>query len=292
MFSSLFDLDNPILRFLSRLVDLVVLNVIFIISCIPVVTIGAALTALYYVCINDWDTQNAHIFQKYMRSFKQNFKQSTIIWLIMLVAGAIIGTDAWFSLTQWQSTGSGLYQVGIVICMIGLLAYLLIFTFVWPLQAKFENTVGKTIHNALSMGIAHLPKVVIAWCIAGVAGYCVYEYLVMKAMLFALVFSTVAYLQSILFRTAFQPYLEADKRKEGEVWTHKAEADHENSYEDAKIQVAELAAGMDGEVESDTDSESETEETAESENIESLPEKEQEKDIENSQESGEGPEKE
>lgn len=260
MFSSLFDLDNPILRFLSRLVDLVVLNAIFIISCIPVVTIGAALTALYYVCINDWDPQNARIFEKYIRSFKQNFKQSTIIWLLMLLAGVIIGTDAWFSITQWQSTGNGLYRVGIVICMIGLLAYLSIFTFIWPLLAKFENTTGKMIQNAFSMAVAHLPKTVIAWCIAGVAGYCVYEYMVMKAMLFALVFSVVAYLQSILFRTAFQPYLEEGKRKEGEVWTYETETDHENSYAEAKIEAAEIAACVDAENEEAADSESNAEE--------------------------------
>lgn len=242
MFTSIFDLDNPILKFFSRLVDLFVLNAIFIITSLPVFTIGASLTALYYVCITDWDTQNAHIIQKYLHSFKQNFKQSTIIWGIMVLAGVIVGMDAWFVITRWGNNGSNLYRVGAVICVIVLLVYLMIFTFVWPLLAKFENTVGKTIQNALAMSVAHLPKTVIAWCIAGVAGYCVYEYLVMKALVFAGVFSVVAFFQSILFRAAFQPYLEEGKRKEGEVWSHETETDRDNSYADAKIEAAELAA--------------------------------------------------
>lgn len=244
MFSALFDLDNPILKFLSRLVDLAVLNIIFILSCIPVVTIGAALTALYYVCINDWDTQNAHLVGKYAKSFKENFKQSTIIWLIMLLAGIILGSDTWFVFARWQSAGSTLYQVMLVVCMIALLVYLMIFTFVWPLQAKFENKISQTIKNALIMALAHLPKTIISWCIFGIIAYCVYMYLIMKAMLFVLVFSTLAYIQSSLFRAAFEPYLQEGKRQEGEVWTHETETDRENSYADAKIEAAELAAEM------------------------------------------------
>ena len=104
MFSALFDLDNPVLKFLSRMVDLIVLNVIFVISCIPIVTIGAALTSLYYVCITDWDPQNAQLFKKYVKSFKENFKQSTILWFILLVAGVIIGSDVWFAIVRWQNT--------------------------------------------------------------------------------------------------------------------------------------------------------------------------------------------
>lgn len=244
MFSALFDLDNPVLKFLSRMVDLIVLNVIFIISCIPIVTIGAALTALYYVCVTDWDPQNAQLFKRYTKSFKENFKQSTILWLILLIAGIIIGSDVWFSFAQWQNTGIEAYRISIVICIIGFIAYLCIFTYVWPLQAKFENTIKKTLQNALIMAIGHLPETVIAWCIAGVVGYCVYEYLVMKAMLFVLVFSVVAYLQSILFRSVFQPYLDEAKRKEEEKWKDEPVTAYDNRYADAKIEAAEMVEAM------------------------------------------------
>lgn len=207
MFAALFDLDNPVFRFLSRLVDLVVLNVIFLISCIPIFTIGTALTSLYYVCINDWDPQNAHIIKKYTKSFKENFKKSTVLWFIMLLAGVIVGTDLWYVLTQWRDTGNDNYRIGIVLCIICLILYLCIFTYVWPLQAKFENKILRTIQNALGMAVAHLPETVIAWCIAGIAGYLVVQYTVMQVMFLILLCSTVAYIQSSLFRNVFRPYL-------------------------------------------------------------------------------------
>ncbi len=252
MFSALFDLDNPVLKFLSRLVDLIVLNVIFVISCIPIVTIGAALTSLYYVCITDWDPQNAQLFKRYTKSFKENLKQSTILWLILLAAGIIMGGDVWFSFVQWQNTGIEAYRIWIVICIIGFIVYLCIFTYVWPLQAKFENTIKKTLQNALIMAVGHLPETVVAWCIAGVVGYCVYEYLVMKAMLFVLVFSVVAYLQSILFRSVFQPYLDEGKRKEAEKWKDEPGTSYDNRYADAKLEAAKMAEAMKEEEEEET----------------------------------------
>lgn len=210
MLSALFDLDNPVFRFLSRLVDLVVLNVIFLISCIPIFTIGTALTALYYVCINDWDPQDAHIIKKYTKSFKENFKKSTVIWFIMLAAGVIIGTDLWYILSQWRTTGSDGYKIGIVLCTICFILYLCIFTYVWPIQAKFENKILRTIQNALGMAIAHLPETIIAWCIAGIALYCVYKYTIMLAVCLILTFSAVAYIQASLFRNVFRPYMEQE----------------------------------------------------------------------------------
>ena len=240
MFSAIFDLDNPVFRFLSRIVDLAVLNVIFLISCIPVFTMGTALSSLYYVCINDWDPQNAHIVKKYTKSFKENFKKSTALWFIMLAAGVIIGTDLWYVLSQWRDTGNDNYRIGIVLCIICLILYLCIFTYVWPLQAKFENKILATIQNALGMAVAHLPETVIAWSIVGIAGYLVVQYTVMQVMFLILLCSTVAYIQSSLFRNVFRPYLGIED--EDEVWSRETETETENRYADAKIEVAEMAA--------------------------------------------------
>lgn len=274
MFQAIFDLDNPVFRFLSRLVDLVVLNVLFLISCIPMFTIGAALTALYYVCINDWNPQDAHIFKKYTKSFKENFKKSTIIWLIMLAAGVVVGTDLWYMLSRWRDTGVGAYRIGIIICIICTILYLCIFTYVWPLQAKFENKIAATLKNALGMAVAHLPETLIAWCIAGVAGYCVYRYTIMLAMFLVLLCSTVAYIQSTLFRNVFAPYLglEEDEEDDG-VWSRETETEVENRYADAKIEAAKLAEAMaEQEAEEESEPIKETMETEEAETPEPISE--------------------
>ena len=82
---SFFNLDNPLMQFLSTLTDIVILNVISLICCIPVVTIGASLTALHYVTIRMARKEEGYIIRDFFKSFRQNFIQSTVIWLLFLV---------------------------------------------------------------------------------------------------------------------------------------------------------------------------------------------------------------
>ena len=80
----LFNLDSPVMVFLSKVANLMILNVLTIICCIPIFTAGAAITALYYVTIKMARGDDPYIIKGYFKSFKENFKQATIIWLIML----------------------------------------------------------------------------------------------------------------------------------------------------------------------------------------------------------------
>ena len=89
----LFNLDSPVMVFLSKVANLMILNVLTIICCIPIFTAGAAITALYYVTIKMARGDDPYIIKGYFKSFKENFKQATIIWLIMLVVIAIIAVD-------------------------------------------------------------------------------------------------------------------------------------------------------------------------------------------------------
>ena len=90
----LFNLDSPVMVFLSKVANLMILNVLTIICCIPIFTAGAAITALYYVTIKMARGDDPYIIKGYIfKSFKENFKQATIIWLIMLVILAIIAVD-------------------------------------------------------------------------------------------------------------------------------------------------------------------------------------------------------
>ena len=79
-----FDLDGPIMRVLSKISDLLILNIITIICCIPIITAGAAFTAMHYCCLKLVRGKETSMTQDFFHSFKDNFKQSTIIWLIFL----------------------------------------------------------------------------------------------------------------------------------------------------------------------------------------------------------------
>ena len=77
---SFFDLDNPFIQFLNRLTDVVILNVICLICCIPIVTIGTSITALHYVTMKMARNEEGYIVRDFFKSFRENFRQSAIIW--------------------------------------------------------------------------------------------------------------------------------------------------------------------------------------------------------------------
>ncbi|MFT8322010.1 MAG: YesL family protein, partial [Bacillus sp. (in: firmicutes)] len=94
--SPLLSLNNPVIRILSRIVDLILLNCLFILFSLPIITIGASVTALYSVTIKITKSEDSHIWKNFITSFRKNFKQSTIIWLMALVLGCILLADFYF----------------------------------------------------------------------------------------------------------------------------------------------------------------------------------------------------
>ena len=78
--------DNIFIKLLSRMADAMLLSIFFVLSCIPVVTIGAAFTALYYTAMKGITGDDGYVWKFYTRSFKQNFKQATGMWMLFLVA--------------------------------------------------------------------------------------------------------------------------------------------------------------------------------------------------------------
>ena len=75
--SNFFSPDNPVMEFIAKIFDLVVLNLIFIFSCVPIVTIGASTSALSYVTLKMVRGEDPYIWKNFWKSFRQNFKQGT-----------------------------------------------------------------------------------------------------------------------------------------------------------------------------------------------------------------------
>ena len=85
--------DGRIMSFLAKLGDMFILNIMYLVCCIPVVTIGAATTALYYNTLKMAENREAYVWKDFLKSFRQNFRQATIIWMIILVIGAVLVGD-------------------------------------------------------------------------------------------------------------------------------------------------------------------------------------------------------
>lgn len=147
----LFDYDSDIMRFLGKMADLMILNIVIMICCIPVFTIGAALTAAHYTCLRMHRNTEGRILQNFFQAFRENFKQSTVIWLIIM---GVAGFSAFDIFIMGQITSS-VARVVQVLVMVGVALLMFIFVWVFPLQSKFANTIFRTIKNALILSCAH-----------------------------------------------------------------------------------------------------------------------------------------
>lgn len=154
---NLFRMDNPFWRFMGKLVDAVALNILWFICCIPIVTIGPSTTALYYVSLKSVRDEEGYLVRSFFKSFKENLKQGIIITLILLALAIVGGTDMYFYI---HNTGT-VYQILKLLFLAVALFYLVEIIYVFPVLAKFTNTVKITMKNALLLGVRHLPKTIL-----------------------------------------------------------------------------------------------------------------------------------
>ena len=105
MLSGIFNYDNPVWRFIGKLCDVLILNVLWIICSIPLVTMGASTTAVYYVTLKLVRDEEGPIIRSFFKSFKENLKQATVIWLILLMVGGLLGFDLYFFLFLEREIG-------------------------------------------------------------------------------------------------------------------------------------------------------------------------------------------
>lgn len=147
MFRGLFDLDTPLWHVLGRVADIVLLNLLVLLTSLPLVTAGAALTALYDCARRIQSDTGGGTTAMYFTSFRANLARSTVLLAVLAPVGlALAGA--------WGATPAG----GLLPALIGLsLAYLLVFPYVWALQARFENPPWRTLRNAVILAFARLP---------------------------------------------------------------------------------------------------------------------------------------
>ena len=142
--------DGILAKVVRYVWNLFLLNICFVLCCLPVFTIGAAMSAMYSVFMNS--SVESSVLRQYFTAFKGNFKKATLIWLILLPITAVLVAN-WYFLLSYRFNGDGmLMAVGIVATIL----YLSVTSFVFALQARYENTVWQTLKNALLLGIGKI----------------------------------------------------------------------------------------------------------------------------------------
>ncbi len=196
--------DSPIMQFLSRLTDIFILNILFIVCSLPVVTIGASATALYSVTLKMAKNEESYIFQSYFGAFKSNFKQSTISWLILMLIGTVLWGDYRALGIMWEPLqrifSFVLFAAGVLLLFTAL--------YLFPYIARFENTIKNSIKNAFMISIAQLPYTLLLLLLfALAAAFTLFiDFRITGFVWFVIGFSGIAYLNSFLLRRAFRRF--------------------------------------------------------------------------------------
>lgn len=158
-----FNPDAPFWQLMARIADLIILNIIFVITCIPVVTAGASISALYYMCFKILRKESPYILRSYLKAFRQNFRQSTFVWIFSLVIVYFLGMD-YYLLTSQGALNSLIARLAFWL-LAGLLFSM--FIYIFPIISHFECTLRQALKNSLYLTLGHLPSSILLVCIFG-----------------------------------------------------------------------------------------------------------------------------
>ncbi len=158
MFKALFDPDSPFGKGMEMVFHLILLNILWLLCSLGVVTIGASSAAVYTVLFKMLEGKDAGVVRQFFVAFKENWKSATAAWLVLLVVIAICAFDWKFASLMdsfaWK-----------VVAVAGLQVVGMICTFLFPLLARYENTWRNQLRNALLLGVGHLPRMLLVWLV-------------------------------------------------------------------------------------------------------------------------------
>lgn len=209
--NSIFNLDNPVMRFLSKVFDIMFLSVLWGLFCMPLVTIGASTTAMYYATVKVIRRERGYVFHEFWKSFKMNFLQATVSWVLIIIATALFYANVKFAIGLEGKMGTILYVVYIGMAVIVLGCGLYIF----PVLSRFSMKTMPLLKTSLFLFFKYLLKSVLLAAV--VLGTCVCIYVLEISIFFVPVCGTLLYsliMEPIL--KIYTPHVEDEEEKRDE----------------------------------------------------------------------------
>lgn len=217
----MFSMEGPLWRALNLIADVVILHFLWLLYSLPVVTAGASTTALYFAMMKRIRTNEGQVTTNFRQSFRQNFRQATILWLIVAAVAAVLWLDLNFC-TTWGGTMGKIMLAG---CSLLLVPCWMVLLYLFPVLAKFTGSLYDTFKNALLMSIRHLPMTLLltflwatAWLMLAIFPPFTGLMLISGAGLMAWVTSHI-YIQ--VFRAYLPGEIEEDRKRTDNEWLHR-----------------------------------------------------------------------
>ena len=189
--------DGKFVKVLNRIADLVGLNLLAILFCIPIITIGASITAVYGCIFRIQEKREGYLTKDFWKLFKECFRSSTIIYLVGVAVVAMLYLDY-----QIFATDSRLDILQVLVVAGGILVAE-IFTYAFPMESYFENSLKATVKNALLLGISNIPYTLLMLCINVFPFFLVARIPVTFGIWFLIGISGVAWINSFFLKKIF-----------------------------------------------------------------------------------------
>lgn len=198
----LFSYEGGLMRFFNRLFDLMVLTIVWWISCIPIVTIGTATTALYDTAMT-LTKKDIKPFPYYRQSFMRFFKPSTICWLIYLILGIAIVGDYFAFQYNWTA------YIGVVRIITGFLVITLLFSLmlIFPIICTFAGNIREYIFNAFALSFMYAPFTLLMILLTGCVIYIGLKAWVLLGIVILLGPGVISFINAYILRFIFRKYL-------------------------------------------------------------------------------------
>lgn len=160
--------DNPVMTGIAKFANCVFLSILWLIGCIPVITAGVSTCALYYAVEKNIKNDRDYVISAYWSAFKDNFRQGTAIWAILLAVEALLISDYWIL----EELGKSGHALGDACILFQIFMALVLLYAIWVLSmiGRFQNTFGQILKNSFILMIRHIGSslLIMAFVIFGV----------------------------------------------------------------------------------------------------------------------------
>ena len=139
-----FSENSKFMQFMGRLVDVLLLNLLWLVFCLPLVTIGAATVAAFSVTLKMVDDEEGYIARNFVKAFRDNFRKSTIVWLLNALVLYALYIDVQIIIKADNPP--------LVLIIVGIIsAFFIFFAFIYayPQIARYENKIKATLENSV-----------------------------------------------------------------------------------------------------------------------------------------------
>ena len=163
-----FSYESKFSQLLLKLCRACYLNLLWFLCSIPIITIGASTTALYYASLKIVRDEDNHVGAQFFRSFRENFRQATVIWLILLGLGLFLGADGYivYHLRQSSLGPAGvLWTLVLAVLIAAAVVYVIVLLHVFPLLASVSNTNTAMLKNAFLIGTHYLFATILVFAV-------------------------------------------------------------------------------------------------------------------------------